>query len=116
MSTTEDVLDHHLEAFGAQDIENTMADYADDAVLITQDETHRGREEITALFEQLFTEFSKPDVTFSLEERAVEDEYAYIVWQAETPDNDYEFATDTFVIREGEIVAQTLAAVVTEKN
>ena len=117
MSTTEDVLDHHLEAFGAQDIEATMEDYTDDALVITQDETYNGREEIRDWFEEeLFTEFSKPDVSFSLEERTVEDEYAYIVWQAETPDNDYEFSTDTFVVRDGEIVAQTLGAVVTEKD
>lgn len=116
MSTAEDVLDHHLAAFGAQDIENTIADYADDAVLITQGETYRGREELSTLFEGLFAEFSQSDVTFSLEEKTVEDEYAYIVWQAETPDNDYEFATDTFVIREGNIVAQTLATIVTPKS
>ena len=36
MNTTESVSDHHLEAFGDQDIEETMTDYADEAILITQ--------------------------------------------------------------------------------
>ena len=117
MSTTEAVLDHHLEAFGDQDIEATMADYAEDAVVVTHGEVHRGREAISDWFENgLFTDFSQEPVEFSLEERTVEGEYAYIVWNANTPENTYEFATDTFVIRDDEIVAQTLGTVVTPKD
>ncbi|EMA39176.1 nuclear transport factor 2 family protein [Halococcus hamelinensis] len=117
MSTTEDVLDHHLEAFGDQDIEATMADYADDAVVITHGEVYRGREAIGDWFEtELFTEFEKPDVTFTLNEKTVEGEYAYITWEADTPETDYEFATDTFVVRDGKIVAQTLGVQATSKH
>lgn len=117
MSTTASVLDHHLEAFGEQDRDETMADYAEDAVVITHGEVYRGHEEIGDWFEEeLFAEFSQEGVEFSLEERTVEGEYAYIVWNADTPDNTYEFATDTFVIRDGEIVAQTLGTVVTPKD
>ena len=31
-------------------------------------------------------------------------------WVAETPDTSYEFATDTFVVQNGKIVAQSFAA------
>ena len=116
MSTTEDVLDHHLEAFGAQDIEATMDDYTDDAVVITHGDVHRGHDEISDWFEGLFSEFGQSDVDFSLDEKTVEGEYAYIVWRAETPDNDYEFATDTFVVEDGKIVAQTLGTKVSSKH
>jgi len=116
MSTTESVLDHHLEAFGDQNLEETMVDYSEDAVLITQGATSRGHEEIRGVFEDFYAEFSQEGVEFSLEERTVEGECAYIVWNARTPDNDYEFATDTFVIRDGEIVAQTLGTVVTARE
>jgi len=40
MSTTEDVLEHHLEVFAARDVEATMSDYADDATVITHDGNH----------------------------------------------------------------------------
>lgn len=116
MSTTESILSHHLEMFGEQDIEGIMEDFADDAVLITQTETFRGHEEIRGLFEDLFPEFADPATTFSLDNQEVEGDYAYIVWHAETPDTEYEFATDTFVVRNGEIVAQILAAQTTTKN
>jgi len=41
---------------------------------------------------------------------------AFITWSAETADNVYEFATDTFVIRDEKIVTQTFAAKVTPKG
>ncbi|MFC7044656.1 nuclear transport factor 2 family protein [Halobacteriaceae archaeon GCM10025711] len=116
MSTTESVLDRHLETFGEQDMEGIMADYADDAVLITQSETYHGPDEIRRLFEALFDEFSDPEASLTLDYRTIEDDTAYIVWHADTPENEYEFATDTFVIQDGEIVTQTLGTVVTPKN
>jgi ketosteroid isomerase-like protein len=116
MSSTETVLNDHLEMFGEQDLDGIVADYADDAVVITNDETYRGTAEIRGLFEEFFREFSADDVSFSLERQTVEDDVAYIIWEAETPENEYEFATDTFVVRDGEIVVQTLGAVINPKN
>lgn len=52
----------------------------------------------------------------SLEEQIVADDYAYIVWNAVTTENEYEFASDTFVVEDGESVAQTLAAKVSPKR
>ena len=51
-----------------------------------------------------------------LDEQTVEDEFAYIVWHAETPDNVYEFATDTFHIPDDEIVFQTFAGKVSPRG
>jgi len=116
MSTTKDVLNHHLEMFGDGDLEGLMTDYADDAVLITQDGTVEGHGEISAMYEELLPEFDDESVTFSLDDQTVVDNYAYIVWHAETPENEYEFASDTFVVQDGEIVAQTLAAKTTAKE
>ena len=46
----------------------------------------------------------------------VEGEIGYIVWNAETADNVYELATDTFVIDHGKIEVQTFAAKVAPKK
>jgi hypothetical protein len=46
----------------------------------------------------------------------VEWDHAYIFWTAETADNSYEFATDTFVVRNGKIVAQSFSASVKPKH
>jgi hypothetical protein len=105
-----------LETFGEGDLEGIMEDYAADAVLVSGSDVRRGHEEIEPFFVDLFEEFDDPSVSFSMEQRTVVDEYAYIVWNAETPDKEYEFATDTFVVRDGEIVAQTFAAKVSQRS
>jgi hypothetical protein len=48
--------------------------------------------------------------------RCIEGDHAYILWTAETADNWYEFATDTFVVRNGKIVAQSFAAKIKPKT
>ncbi|WP_338738033.1 nuclear transport factor 2 family protein [Haloplanus salilacus] len=114
--TTEDVLDHHLDAFTDQDLDETLADYTDDSVVITNMGVFRGLDEIEELFAGLYEEFSQAGTDITLERKTIEGEYAYIVWNGETPDNDYEFCTDTFVIREGTIHRQTFAGKVVPKE
>ena len=115
MSSTDSVLDHHLEMFGECNLDGLMEDYASDATFISDGDVLHGSDEIREMFADLLEEFDDPSVEFSLDERVIDDEYAYIVWHAETPEHEYEFASDTFVIRDGEIVTQTLAADVSPK-
>lgn len=107
--TTESVLDHHLDAFANQKLDAVMEDYDDDSVVITNMGTFRGLEEIEGLFSDLFAEFSQPGSEIEVTKEEIEDDLAYITWHGETPDNDYEFATDTFIIRDGIIETQTFA-------
>jgi hypothetical protein len=51
-----------------------------------------------------------------MHQQSVEGDYAYILWNAETPDHTYDAATDTFVVRNGKIVAQSFAAQITPKS
>lgn len=113
---TESVLDHHLETFGEQDIEGVMEDYTDESVVVTNMGTFRGQEEIEGLFENLFAEFSNGDSSITMDEQLTEGEFGYIVWHAETPENVYEFATDTFYIPEDTIAFQTFAGKLSPKE
>jgi ketosteroid isomerase-like protein len=116
MSSTESVLAHHLEMFGDGDVEGLMEDYASDALFISESGIHQGYEEIREVYEDLLPEFQGSSVEFTLEEQSAADDYAYIVWSAVTTENEYEFASDTFVVKDGEIVAQTFAAKVSPKR
>lgn len=116
VGSTEQVLDRHLEAFGKDDLAGLLADYADDAALITPQGTVRGHAGLQSLFEGLLAEFGKPGTKFTLAQKHVRGELAYITWSAETADNVYELATDTFVIVGGKIVAQTFAGKITARN
>jgi len=116
MKTTTEVLAHHRECFANHDLDGIMADYSPDAVFFSTDGAFRGRTAIRAVFEKLFSEFSKPGAVLTSKNRLVEGEYVYTLWSAETPDNSYELASDTFVIRNGSIEAQAFTAKVRPKH
>jgi ketosteroid isomerase-like protein len=116
MASTKDVLDHHLKCFGEGDLQGILSDYAPTAVLFTPDGPLRGADAIRPLFQALVAEFGKPGTTFSMKQQFVEGEHAYILWSAETADNVYELGTDTFVVRDGKIVAQSFTGKVTPKG
>jgi ketosteroid isomerase-like protein len=110
--STQEILEHHLKCFVGVDLDGIIADYAPDAILFTPAGTLKGREAIKALFQTLFAEFSKPGFSATVQKQSVEAEYAYILWNAQSADNTYAAATDTFVIRDGKIVAQSFAATI----
>jgi ketosteroid isomerase-like protein len=116
MASTSEVLDHHLGAFAEHDLEGVLADYSSDAVMFVPEGPLKGPAAIRPLFEALVAEFAKPGSSFTMRQRHVEGDHAYIVWVAETPDHSYEFATDTFVVRNGKIVAQSFAAQIKRKG
>ena len=116
MASTKDVLDHHLKCFGEGDLEGILSDYAPSAVLFTADGALRGVNAIRPLFQAMVAEFGKPGATFSMKQQFVEGDHAYILWSAETADNVYELGTDTFVVRDGKIVAQSFTGKITPKG
>jgi hypothetical protein len=116
MKTTQSVLEYHLECFGKADVDGIMEDYAPDAAILTPDGVFKGTAAIREFFVQGFKEFTKPGTTFDLKKMLVDGECAFIFWDAETPDLRLEAASDTFLIRDGRILAQTYAAKVTPKH
>jgi len=116
MLSTSDVLDRHLKAFAEHDLNGVLADYSPDAVLFVPTGPLRGPAAIKPLFQGLISEFEKPGSSFTIWQRSIEGDHAYITWTAETADNSYEYATDTFVVWNGKIVAQSFAAKVKGKR
>lgn len=109
MRSTRSVIDNHLKCFGEGNLEGILSDYARDAVLFTAEAPLKGVDEIRPLLASMVAEFGKPGATFNLEHLSVEGDSGYILWTAETADNVYELATDTFVVRGGKIVVQSFA-------
>jgi len=116
MVSTSDVLDRHLKSFAEHDVDGVVSDYSSDAVLFVPTGALKGPDAIRPVFEILISEFAKPGSSFTTQLRYVEGDHAYIIWTAETADNSYEFATDTFVVRNGKIVAQSFAAKIVPKR
>jgi ketosteroid isomerase-like protein len=116
MASTKDILDNHLKCFGEGDLNGILSDYAPGAVLFATDKALRGADAIKPFFQAMIAEFGKPGTIFSMKQQLVEGDYAYIQWTAETADNVYELGTDTFVVRDGKIVAQSFAGKITPKG
>lgn len=113
---TKDVIDHHLKTFGDGDLEGILSDYAPGAVMFTANGPLRGVDEIRPLFQAMMAEFGKSGAGIHLKERCIYGDHAYLLWNAETADNVYELGTDTFVVRNGKIVAQSFTGKITPKG
>jgi ketosteroid isomerase-like protein len=116
MASTKDVLDHHIKCFGEGDLKGILSDYASGAVLFTPDGPLRGADAIGPFYQALVAEFGKPGTAFSMKHQSIVGDYAYCLWTAETADNVYELGTDTLVVRDGKIVAQSFAGKITPKG
>jgi ketosteroid isomerase-like protein len=116
MSSTKDIVDNHLKSFGEGDLNGILSDYAPSAILFTPDGPLEGVDAIRPLFEDLLAEFAKPGSSFKLKHQSIKGDYAYILWTAETADNTYDLATDTFVVQDGKIVAQSFVAKILPKG
>ena len=103
MSTAE-TLGHHLQSFtvGPDEI---MKDYTDSSVLLTPEGPLRGPDAIRPFFES-FLKNSPAELlqAMTVVRQDIEGDIAFIVWKAEPF---IPIATDTFLIRDGKIVAQT---------
>jgi ketosteroid isomerase-like protein len=116
MTSTKSVIDHHLKCFGEGDLKGILSDYAPGAVLFTPAGPLNGVDAMRPLFQAMIAEFGKPGAAFTMKQQFIEADYAYILWTAETADNVYELGTDTFVVRDGKIVAQSFTSKMTPKG
>ncbi len=101
-ATTKAVLDRHMHTLLAGDVDGVLADYADDAALISAERIVRGREGLRAMFSNI------PPGSFegfTVTKEVCEGEIGLIEWTSKHVG----FGTDTIVVRDGKIIAQTVA-------
>lgn len=108
MTTTAEVLGHHMEALGAGDGAAILSDYAADATLLTPNGVFSGTDEIKAFFDGFMTSLP-PDfiANIELEASEIDGEYAYVVWHSSEV---APLGTDTFHVVDGKIAMQSFAA------
>jgi ketosteroid isomerase-like protein len=120
MITTTDTLaamDRHWHALMRGDIPALLADYADDAVLISAATgILKGRKAIGDVLAFFVSAIIPPaSTTFSLDLTHAEAALGYIVWKAESGSHRISFSSDTFVVIDGLITMQTSAGSVDPK-
>jgi uncharacterized protein (TIGR02246 family) len=104
--TPEEIFQHHAQALGAGDLDEIVADYADDAVFITPAGVRRGKDGIRAAFTQLLADV--PDATWDLKTQIYQDDVLFLEWAADAAATRVEDGIDTFVFRDGLIRVQTV--------
>jgi len=100
---TEAVVEHHMAALQAGDIDTVMEDYTDESVfIINLGGVFTGKEAIRPFFE---ASGQMPGFTQTAA-HAAGDTY-YVTWTADG----IAFGTDTLMVRDGKIAVQTVAVV-----
>jgi len=79
--TPEEVFQHHAQALGAGDLDEIVADYADDAFLITPAGINRGKDGVRAAFVQLLADV--PDAAWDLKTQLYEGDVLFLEWAAD---------------------------------
>jgi len=106
MRSTQEVLDHHLQAFG-EGLESILSDYDDNSCVISQEGLFRGMTEIRTFFVAFIEGMPEGMMdVFKVTKTEVDGEIAYITWEALPW---IPLGTDTFVIRDDKILYQTVA-------
>jgi ketosteroid isomerase-like protein len=104
--TPHEVFTHHGQAMATGDVDEIVADYAEDAVFITPNGVLHGKDGVRAGFNQLFSDL--PHATFNLKTRILEGDVLFMEWSAESATTRADDGVDTFVLRDGMIWAQTI--------
>jgi len=104
--TPEEVFQHHAEALIAGDLDEIVADYADDAVFITPASVWRGKEGIRAAFTQLLADV--PNADWAVPTQIYEGDVLFLEWTADAEKTRVEDGIDTFIFRDGLIRLQTV--------
>jgi hypothetical protein len=104
--TPEEVFGHHAQALGAGDLDEIVADYAEDAFLITPAGISRGKDGVRAAFVQLLSDVPRAD--WNLKTLLYEDDVLFLEWAADAAATRVDDGIDTFVFRDGLIRVQTV--------
>ena len=112
---TQEFMNARLAAFGSGNVDALVAQYGDDAVVITPAGTLRGRGQIRGMIEGIIAEFAQPGVKFEMVHQAAEGPVANFVWTAETARKVYHLGTETYLLSGGKVAYQTFAAKTTAK-
>ena len=102
----QEVFAHHVQALGAGDLDEIVADYAEDAVFISPTGVLRGLPGIRAAFTQLLADL--PNASWDLKTQIYEGDVLFLEWTATAATTKVEDGIDTFIFSDGLIRLQTV--------
>lgn len=113
-ATPQEIFEQHVAALTAGDFDALEAHYAEDALVLTPTDHHRGRPAIRALFEGLAQ--ALPQVSLKAQVTSFEGSVLLLHWTADSALNTILDGVDTFVFHDGHIQVQTISCTLTPKD
>jgi hypothetical protein len=115
MRTAKEVLEDHLNLSKHGTIEEDLKrNYAEDVLLLTTHGIYKGHEGLKKLMEMLRKEV--PDASYEYKKFLQEGEVGFLEWSCFSKKAKVEDGADSYIIRDGRIVAQTIHYTVTPKD
>lgn len=108
----QDFLKRHFDAWSRGDVAGLLADYADDAVIISAaGGALVGKNDIAAMFDNVFDSLFRPsDTKLDVTDQIVFHNYALVHWTATTSTIRTVGGFDAFTLRDGKIAVQCAGA------
>jgi pimeloyl-ACP methyl ester carboxylesterase/ketosteroid isomerase-like protein len=107
-TTVEQTLMHHLIAFGDNNLDEILKDYTDESVIMTPNGSIKGLTEIREFFKDFFAVIPTGS-SFSMKQKTIVGNVAYIFWTSESSSTKIPAGTDTFVFDGDKIQYHTVA-------
>jgi hypothetical protein len=101
-----EVFAHLGQSLGAEDLDELVADFAEDAVVISPAGVKRGRDGAREAFTRLFADL--PNAAWDVRTQRYEDNVLLLEWTADAAESRADDGVDTFVFRDGLIQAETV--------
>jgi ketosteroid isomerase-like protein len=112
--TPQEIFAHHASALMAGDVEEIIADYAEDAVFITPQGVLRGKDGVREGFTRLLADL--PDAEWSVPTQIFEGDILFIEWSAVSEKTRATDGIDTFVFDGDDIRVQTVRYTLENRN
>jgi hypothetical protein len=106
---TTKVLNHHLIAFGSNDLVEIMKDYTEESEVLTPEGPLKGLVAIRKFFADYFNKIPTGSA-FDMKQLTVKGNAAYIVWSSDSNVASIPLGTDSFFLQDEKIRLHTVAA------
>lgn len=111
--TPEQIFTHHAQALGAEDLDGTVLDYAEDACIITPDGVMRGKDAARNFFAGVF--HAIPKAQWTLKTTTYVENVLFLEWAADSTKASVSDGVDTFIFKDGLIHIQTVRCTIVPK-
>jgi hypothetical protein len=113
--TAKEIIEDHLNLSKKGTIEEDLKhNYAEDVILLTSYGIYKGHDGVKELMEMLNKEL--PDASFDYKKILVDGDIAFLEWSGDSKNTKIEDGADSYIVRNGRIIAQTIHYTITPKN